>query len=145
VVDNRHRVNLDQVLRSGQRFHTDERVDGLVGPEQHDPSIFDHRQVFRPVVNNEDCELGHLIRSSTSRRECTAKIGEDLTCLDCQVIETDDITLTILRLLAGDEDKPATSCHDHMGVGGWSRKIRRIDLFKGHRASPSCVVLLYGS
>ena len=31
VVVNRHRVNLDQVLRSGQRFHTDERLARMAG------------------------------------------------------------------------------------------------------------------
>jgi hypothetical protein len=60
VVEHRDRVDLGQVLGSGQRHYPDYRVGWLVIAEQRLPGLFDHWQVLWPVMNDIDRDLGDL-------------------------------------------------------------------------------------
>jgi hypothetical protein len=54
VVDDRDRVDLDQVLGSGQRLHSHHSVGWLVIAEQACPGMLNDRQVLGPMVNDVD-------------------------------------------------------------------------------------------
>ena len=81
AVDHRDRVDLDQVLGSGQRLYPDYRVGWLVIAEQRLPGLFGRWQVRGPVVNDIDRDLGDLPGARIAGSEGAAEISEHLAGL----------------------------------------------------------------
>ena len=52
LVDNRDRINLDQIAGLGQRLHSYQRVGRLVVTEYRSPCLRDIGQVLRTMVND---------------------------------------------------------------------------------------------
>ena len=75
AVGDRDRVDLDQVPGSGERLHSHHGVGWLVLAEQVLSGSLDDRQVFVPVVNDVDRDLGDLIGAGASGGQCTAEVG----------------------------------------------------------------------
>ena len=105
AVDDRDRVDLDEVLGPGQCLYPDNRVGWLVIAEQRRPGLFDHWQVLRPVVSHVDSDLGDLLGMGTGSGERAAKVGEHLMGLGCQVTRADEVALGVLGFLASDEHR----------------------------------------
>jgi hypothetical protein len=84
------------------------------------------------MMNNEDGDLGHLVTAGTASSESTAEIGEHLASLGRQVTGTDEVALTFIGFLAGDEYQLAASRDDDMGLGQGSGQVLGIDGFERH-------------
>jgi hypothetical protein len=69
--------------------------------EQRHPALLDHRQLIAPVVDDEDGDLGHLLRPGAGSRESAAEVGEHLAGLDRQVTGTYEVPVGIFGFLAG--------------------------------------------
>src|SRR5262249_47912445 len=92
-VEDRDRVDLDQVPGSGQCLYPHYRVGRLVIAKQPHPGLFDHWQVLGPVMNDIDRDLGDLPGAGTGGRQGAAEIGEHLTGLGRQVTGAGEIAL----------------------------------------------------
>jgi hypothetical protein len=132
IVDDRDRFDLDQVIGVGQRLHPDECVGRLVIAEQRQPARFDRRQVLAPVIDDEDRDLGHLLRPSTCGCESTTDVAEHLASLGRRVTGTDEVVVLILGLLPGDEDQPVSGRDDDLRVCRGSGQILGVDEFERH-------------
>src|ERR1022692_200889 len=121
IVDNRDRVNLDQVIGPGQRRHSHHRVGRLVIPEQRYPGLFHHRSALTSVVEDEDRDLGALLGPGTAGSESAAEVAKRLAGLGRKVTGTDKVAVLVFGFLAGDEYQPGSSRDDDMGVrqGSW--------------------------
>ncbi len=74
MVNDRDRVNLDQVV-GGQRRYADHHVCRLVISEQRYPGLFDNRQAFVAcVIDDVDCDLADLVRPGAGRPETNTNL-----------------------------------------------------------------------
>jgi hypothetical protein len=137
-VDDRDSVNLDQTTGMGERRYAYERVGWLVVPEQRYPTLFDRAQMFIAVVDDEDRELGDVLRSGAASSERTPNVGERLAGLHRQVTGTDEVAFVIFGDLTSDKDQLGSRRDDNVAVGLGRRKITGIDGFDRHRFGVSC-------
>jgi hypothetical protein len=76
VVDDRDRIDLDQVA-GGHRRYPDHYVCWFVIPEQRCLGRFDARHVFvASVIDDIDCDLADLLRPGTGSSKRTAEIAK---------------------------------------------------------------------
>jgi hypothetical protein len=132
AVDDRYRFDLDQAARMSQRLYPDQRVDGLVISEQRFAARLDRWQVLVTVINDEDGDLGHLVRPGTRGSESTADVVERLARLNRQITRTDEFALPIFGDLPSDENQPAPGRDDDVGVRLGRSQVSGIDAFEWH-------------
>src|SRR5262245_48381747 len=113
-------------------LHADQRVRWHVIPVHPNPTLIDHWQVLILVLHDEDRDLGHLIGPGTGRRERTTDVGERLARLNCHVTSANEVALSVLGYLAGDEHQHASTRDDDLRVRPWNRQAIGIDAFKRH-------------
>ena len=97
AVGDRDRVDLDQVPGSGERLHSHHGVGWLVLPEQVLSGPLDDRQVFGPVVNDVDGDLGDLIGAGAGGGQGAAEVGIYLAGLGGQVTRADEVEEVFLH------------------------------------------------
>ena len=120
------RIAVEDFWSSGRESELVRRI------EERHASRFDRRQAFGSVPDDEDRDLGHLLRVSTAGSQGSADVGERLAGLGRQVAGTDEAALGVIGDLAGDEDQPAAGRGDDMGVRLGGRQVIGIDAFERH-------------
>src|SRR5205823_4400199 len=95
--------------------------------------LLDDRQALRPLVNDVDRDLGDLSGASAGGVEGAAEVGEDLAGLGGQVSWTDEVAVSVLGFLAGDEHHGGSGRDDDVGVGGGSRQAFGVDELQCHK------------
>lgn len=71
-VNDRERIDLDQIVGIGQRRYPHQYVGWFVISEQRCPRLLDSRQAFTLVIDDVDCDLDDLPRLCTGSGKCTA-------------------------------------------------------------------------
>ena len=116
----------------GQPLDSDQRVDGLVIPEQAHSARFDHRQTLGPVIDDEDGDPGHMLRPGARGGERTTDVVERLASLNRQITGTDEVALRVFRDLPSYEHQPRPTRNDHVGIRLGSCQVRGIDALERH-------------
>src|SRR5258708_8695006 len=100
MVNDRDRVNLDQVV-GGQRRYADHHVCRLVISKQRYPGLFDNRQAFVAfVIDDVDCDLADLVRPGAGSSKCTAEIAKHLARLSPKITRANELAVYVFGLLA---------------------------------------------
>lgn len=118
----------------GQLLYSDQRVGGLVIPEQSHSGSFDRRRVLGPAIDDEDGDPDHIFGPGARGGEGTTDVVERLASLNRQITRTDELALSILGDLPSDEHQPAPGRSDHVGIGLRCCQARGIDPLERHRS-----------
>ena len=83
-------------------------------------------------LDDVDRDPAHLLRSGSGGREGTADVGERLAGLGGQVAGADEVSLSVVGHLPGDEHQPASARDDDLGVGLRCRQLLGVDELERH-------------
>jgi hypothetical protein len=101
--------------------------------EQVFSGLLDDRQALGPVVNDVDRDLGNVSGAGAGGVEGAAEVGEDLAGLGGQVSGTDEVAVSVLGFLAGDEDHRGSGRDDDVGVGRGNGQAFGVDELECHK------------
>ena len=122
-INDRDRVNLDQVARGHHRY-PDHDVCGLVISEQRNLGLFDDRHVLVAfVVDDVDGDLADLLGPGTGSGKRTAEIAKRQARLSRKITIANELAVDVFGLLARDKYQFASRRDDDLGVDLRSRQI----------------------